>query len=194
MLKERKDDYKKVDIFSKVHIFNAWILAIPVWLTGLIIAYTNPKGRKRAADMSWYRPIDKFVSFTGMFLMITFMILSVFIQLDLSSYWFFIGLPFVLFGFYMHIAAKLSYGNAESDDAVTRGVYRFSRNPMYVSISLILLGTVIASRSIILAILWFVTAVFTHLLIVGEERYCVKTYGESYRDYMKRVPRYLLFF
>lgn len=183
-----------MDIFLRIHILNAWILIVPAWCTGLIISIINPKGRKRAADMSWYTPIDRFASFTSMFLMITFMIVSVFIQLDMASCSFFYGLSFVLFGFYMHIAAKLSYANAESDDTVTRGVYRFSRNPMYVSISLILLGTAIASRSVILATLWIVTAIFTHILIVGEERYCVKTYGESYRDYMKRVPRYLLFF
>lgn len=175
-------------------MYNAWILVIPAWLLGLIVAITNPKGRKRAADMSWYTSIDRLASFASMFLMITFIIVSLFIQIVLSSYWFYTGLLLVLFGFFGHIAAKISYGTAESNKAVTRGIYRFSRNPMYVSFSLILSGTAIASQSILLAILWLMTAVFTHLLIIGEERYCIKAHGESYREYMKKVPRYLIFF
>jgi protein-S-isoprenylcysteine O-methyltransferase Ste14 len=30
--------------------------------------------------------------------------------------------------------------------------------------------------------------------IVAEEKACLQQYGESYRSYMQRVPRYLLFF
>ena len=77
---------------------------------------------------------------------------------------------------------------------MTAGVYRFSRNPMYASFSLVLLGMAIAAQSVLLGSLWLLSAVFAHLLILGEERYCTERYGESYREYMRKVPRYFLFF
>jgi protein-S-isoprenylcysteine O-methyltransferase Ste14 len=33
-----------------------------------------------------------------------------------------------------------------------------------------------------------------HIQILDEEAACIKKYGESYRIYMKQIPRYILFF
>ena len=43
-------------------------------------------------------------------------------------------------------------------------------------------------------ILLLVVAGFSHLRILGEENACLQQYGEAYREYMRRTPRYLLFF
>ena len=34
--------------------------------------------------------------------------------------------------------------------------------------------------------------VYTHLIVLGEERYCEATYGDEYRTYKARTPRYFL--
>jgi protein-S-isoprenylcysteine O-methyltransferase Ste14 len=78
--------------------------------------------------------------------------------------------------------------------AITGGIYHYSRNPMYASFSLVMLGTAIAAQSLLLLGMWTVTAICTHVLITGEERYCLTTYGDSYRAYMKKTPRYFFFF
>jgi protein-S-isoprenylcysteine O-methyltransferase Ste14 len=36
--------------------------------------------------------------------------------------------------------------------------------------------------------------VLGHLGILAEEEVCIRQYGDSYRDYSARVPRYFLFF
>jgi protein-S-isoprenylcysteine O-methyltransferase Ste14 len=182
-----------MQILSLIHLYNAWILVVPLWLTGIVIASTNRKGMKRAADMSWYSRMDRISSFASMFFMIAFMAISFFIRLDIHSSLFAAGLVIVLAGFTANIAAKISYAHADHGHAITGGIYRYSRNPMYASFSLVMLGTAIASRSILLLVLWIIMAICTHRLITGEERYCLKTYGESYNDYMKKSPRYLLF-
>jgi protein-S-isoprenylcysteine O-methyltransferase Ste14 len=45
-----------------------------------------------------------------------------------------------------------------------------------------------------LALLLFaISAGFYHFRILGEERACLASYGESYRNYMQSVPRYFIF-
>jgi protein-S-isoprenylcysteine O-methyltransferase Ste14 len=149
---------------------------------------------KRAADMSWYSRMDRVCSSAAMVFMFGFMAVAVFTRLQYTTPWFYAGLLIVLIGFSANIAAKIGYANADQGIAITTGIYRYSRNPMYASFSLVMLGTVIASQSVFLFIVWISAAACTHLLIRGEERYCLKTYGCSYKEYMSKTPRYFFFF
>jgi protein-S-isoprenylcysteine O-methyltransferase Ste14 len=75
---------------------------------------------------------------------------------------------------------------------VTGGLYRFSRNPMYVAVQLVLWGWALGFRSGVLA--GYALAVFAafHLRIVlGEEPWLERTHGEAWRAYRARVPRWL---
>lgn len=81
----------------------------------------------------------------------------------------------------------------------TTGIYRMSRNPMYVSMLLILAGfTLMAwSASLLMGILFAGTflwdAITTHFMVLGEERFLEGKYGEAYLSYKRATPRYLLF-
>ncbi len=75
---------------------------------------------------------------------------------------------------------------------VQGGLYRASRNPMYVGVLLVVFGqaTVFASPGVALygMVLWF----FFHLTVVfQEEPHLRKEYGSSYDEYCRRVPRWL---
>ena len=186
---------KIIEIVHHIHILNAWLFVIPVWLLGIFIANLNRKGMKRATDMTWYKLIDKISSFGSLFSMISFLLISLFIPLQYSSSIFFVsGLILLIIGGLGHFAAKIAYSKTDQDEPVNSGIYKFSRNPMYAFLSVAFLGAVISSMSIFLAIIWIFMTIFTHLLIIGEERYCLSTYGESYKNYMKKVSRYLFFF
>jgi len=73
------------------------------------------------------------------------------------------------------------------------GLYRLSRNPMYVAVLLILAGwaTLFGSRT-----LWIYAACVAfavHLRVVfGEEPWLAKTHGTAWDDYRARVPRWLI--
>ncbi len=181
-------------LLSMVHIHNAWILVVPVWLTGIAVAATNGRGMKRAADMSWYTSRDRFFSFASMVLMIAFMGASVFVPLHAVSWTYWFGLALVLGGCAANLVSKVTYARAASDAPIAGGIYRFSRNPMYASFSLVMAGAVVASGSALLLALWALTALCTHMLIRGEERYCLRSYGDAYREYLRAAPRYALFF
>lgn len=75
---------------------------------------------------------------------------------------------------------------------VTDGPFRFSRNPMYLGFSLIYLAVALSIGSgWTLALFPVVLLVMHHGVIQREERYLERRYGEAYRDYRRRVRRWL---
>ena len=75
---------------------------------------------------------------------------------------------------------------------VVSGLYRYSRNPMYVAVALVLAGWALTFHSRALAI--YATAVVTafHLRIVlGEEPWLARTHGAAWTNYKSRVPRWI---
>ncbi len=72
------------------------------------------------------------------------------------------------------------------------GLYRYSRNPMYVGVSLILWGWALGFRSKGLAIYAFAVMIAFHFRVVlAEEPWLEATFGEKWRDYKTRVPRWI---
>ena len=74
---------------------------------------------------------------------------------------------------------------------VTGGIFGWLRNPMYVGLTLLLAGL-----SILLASDWMLvmTIIFVPVIHFGvvkrEERYLEAKFGDAYRSYKARVPRY----
>jgi protein-S-isoprenylcysteine O-methyltransferase Ste14 len=75
---------------------------------------------------------------------------------------------------------------------VTTGLYRFSRNPMYVGVSLILLGWAIGYQSRALALYFLTVAILFHVRVIwAEEPFLASTHGDAWTHYKGRVPRWL---
>ena len=72
------------------------------------------------------------------------------------------------------------------------GVYRYSRNPMYLAIVLILAGVSVylGALSSILVVFFFV-AYINRFQIVPEDQMLEKKFGENYVQYTKQVRRWL---
>ena len=75
---------------------------------------------------------------------------------------------------------------------VVRGLYRYVRNPMYVSVTTIVLGEALLARSQALAIYWLGWFVCVNIFVLGyEEPTLREQFGESYDNYCRRVPRWV---
>jgi protein-S-isoprenylcysteine O-methyltransferase Ste14 len=75
---------------------------------------------------------------------------------------------------------------------VTTGPFRFSRNPLYLALTLLYFGLTLAFNT------WWGIVVLIPLLIImhrgvvlREERYLEQKFGETYRKYRSTVRRYL---
>ena len=74
---------------------------------------------------------------------------------------------------------------------LTHGLYRYSRNPMYVSELMLIVGWVIFYGNIALLIAlvaWFLF--FNYYQIPLEERVMEARFGEAFREYKNNVPRW----
>jgi hypothetical protein len=74
---------------------------------------------------------------------------------------------------------------------VTVGLYRVSRNPMYVGVLLLLWGWALGFRSRALAIYALIVMLGFHLRVVfGEEPWLAQRHGEEWDRYRATVPRW----
>lgn len=75
---------------------------------------------------------------------------------------------------------------------VTDGLYAYSRNPIYVALTLIYIGLALAIDSlIVLALVVPVLVTMRYVVIAREEAYLQRKFGEAYRAYRARVRRWL---
>lgn len=76
---------------------------------------------------------------------------------------------------------------------VTEGVFARTRNPLYVGVSVALCGIALIFALDWLLLLIIPSCVILHFAVVRrEELYLERKFGEAYRRYKARVPRYLL--
>ena len=72
------------------------------------------------------------------------------------------------------------------------GLYRYSRNPMYVGVVLVLIGWTAAFRTRALLIYTIVVAILFHLRVLFyEEPWLARTFPEEWPAYKSRVPRWI---
>ena len=75
---------------------------------------------------------------------------------------------------------------------VVRGLYRYTRNPMYVGVLTVILGWAALFQAVNLVVHALVIGTCFHLFIVFyEERHLVQEFGSQYEAYRSRVPRWL---
>lgn len=73
----------------------------------------------------------------------------------------------------------------------TNGMYKFSRNPMYIAYFICFMGMSLLTQSLVLFIIVLIFQISAHWIILAEERWCIQKFGEDYKQYMKKVNRYI---
>jgi protein-S-isoprenylcysteine O-methyltransferase Ste14 len=107
-----------------------------------------------------------------------------------------IGLGVVLLGLCVWEFARIGRGTLSPADPprvlVVQGLYRHLRNPMYVSVTLILVGEVLLTRSRELMLFWGVWFVAANLFVIlYEEPTLRRQFGPAYEHYTRAVGRWI---
>ena len=114
----------------------------------------------------------------------------------------YISLFFVLLGFFITFSSARNFKKKETtvnpikpeeaSQLVTDGFFKITRNPMYLGMLLFLLGLSIYNGLIVgLVFLPLFVGYITFFQIIPEESAMIKIFGEDYKEYMKKVRRWI---
>jgi len=170
-------------------LWNAWIFILPLIL--ISIPGARILGRRNSGEYTLLTKKEKKFAILYMVVLFASYGYSVFLPLQLGTVWFYLGFSIFLLGMLIEVLTMFDFAMTPVDKPVTRGVYRFSRNPMYVGEILVYLSIVLACVSWIFFIVTLGTIIIRQVSVAAEERFCLKKYGDDYRVYMRRTPRWI---
>jgi protein-S-isoprenylcysteine O-methyltransferase Ste14 len=175
----------------EIGLWNAWLLIFPLVLIPAVLASVKKGLFKKTESTVALSKSERIVfAFSKVFLALLFLY-SIFLPLKLGTLWFYVGLPLSLLGTVMYIIVSVNIATTPVDRPVTTGLYRYSRHPMYVASFIAPIGAGIASASWLLLLL-SILCMITHFMNgIFEERLCLEAYGDAYRKYMNKTPRWL---
>ena len=175
-------------------LWNAWILILSYGLMYLVLGGLVRLMGLKGASRPTTPPLnkrEKKLDYLSASTFLASIIYSFFLPLKLGTAWLYLGLIVFLFGMIFTIVAGISFVNAPLDRPATKGLYRISRNPIYLGTNLIFTGIGIASASWLILLMIAISIVLQDILIGAEERWCLEKYGDAYREYMKRTPKWI---
>ena len=175
-------------------LWNAWIFMLLSLLIGILSwALISKKAMKRfriEPNITKTRA-EKISDKTYITLSLASMIYCVFLPLRLGTLWFYTGLTIWVLSEAICITSFVSFGTTPLDELVTKGTYRFSRNPVCIAGFLTNVSIGIVCASWVFLLYAVVDIILMHVSIGAEERFLLNEYGAAYQEYMDRTPRWL---
>jgi protein-S-isoprenylcysteine O-methyltransferase Ste14 len=110
-----------------------------------------------------------------------------------------VGAALVLAGLAIYALALRAFGRSwrlgidreQHGPLVTAGVFAWTRNPVYVGLDLVVVGSFLMQGRLSFLALAGIIVALLHDQIRREERFLVQAHGDAYREYCARVGRYL---
>ena len=180
----------------KIGIWNAWILQVLFYLSMFIPNFfLDKETRKKSNRMSQFptfkQPEKILAVSTHAIIMPAVLIYSIFLPLKTGTAWLYVGLLIFAAAMLVSTMALFNIAAAPADKPVMQGIYKISRHPMYLSGFLMFTGVGISCASWIVLLLAVVWIVFWRIAVPEEERLLIEKYGNDYRDYRERTPRWI---
>ena len=161
--------------------------------------------RRRNIDQDGEPPLNKILFLASKYLIVVVWAAMVlqswgigfsFMQMPRPLKWVALGLW--ASGFVLLLIGRFGLGESfrigsptESTVLKADGLFRVSRNPMYVGVFTTLLAAVLYTLNPILLFIALFVAAVHHRIILAEEDHLRTVFGEAYTAYCRRVRRYL---
>ena len=120
------------------------------------------------------------------------LVISIFVPINFGVL-FYLGLVVVIIG--LILVGVVFYSFSIQPGLATSGIQRYSRNPNYIGwtiyfLGLTLIGWSVSIESILFLLYLIYTAVYLHWNVLHEEIFLAEKYGDTYKEYLKKTPRY----
>ena len=174
---------------------NGWVLLCVLYMIFGILLMAFPAevvARLYEHNRSDWSKAQRASYVTGKISAIVSMVLMIFSPLKIGTNVFIPGIVIYILGLTGFFIALLNFRYTPLDQPVTSGIYKISRHPQVLMLFILGFGICISIGSWLALFLQVIAALFLRSRTLAEETACLELYGDSYRAYMKRVPRYLL--
>ena len=174
-------------------LWNAWIFILLILLPLLPVALFRKGVFKKTTSIhtSILTERENRIFIFSKAIMLVVFIYSIFLPLKLGAGWFYVGLPIYSIGLILQTIAWVNVATSPVNEPVTKGLYRCSRHPMYVTMLLVVIGIGIASASWLFLLLSIILIITHFYNAISEERECLEAYGNAYSEYMDRTARWI---
>lgn len=155
------------------------------------------RGNNKEANLS----IVLFIVFIAISLLISFFQLSIGEISVLSEFLSIIfGSVLLLFNLIISAASLVNLKDSwrvgvledQKTELISSGIYRFTRNPYFLSYIIMFIAYTVILQNILLLVLTVFAFFLIHKMILKEERYLYSVHGADYMYYKQKVPRYIL--
>jgi protein-S-isoprenylcysteine O-methyltransferase Ste14 len=179
-----------------IGVWNAWIFMVLLFLsfipTQMMKKEAQTKFNAGWASKKWTKAGRLAALTTHIAILPLTVIYSIFLPLKVGTVWFYAGLFICLVALAIYYMAMINIGRTQIvNEPVTKGVYRFSRHPIYLGGFLLFLGIGIACASwlfLLFALAWIILWL---IAVPSEEKDVSEKYGDAYREYINRTPRWI---
>lgn len=172
---------------------NIWWLIVPLVGGPLFVVISYREVGNRMADMAGYSRREKAFTILASILPYPFMIRTIWVPFAQHTVQIGVGILLYLIGMGLFFWTLFVFARGSLEVLLEQGPYRISRNPMYAGASIAMGGMCAVSGDPVLIGILVVMIFCQHFMILAEERICDITYGDHYRNYIVKVPRYILF-
>ena len=176
----------------EIGVWNAWILTIWIILLVVVLFLVTKIPEAKVEYSSVSSKTERNACSAYHITVFLIIIYSIFLPLKLGTTWFYVGLTVYLLGMITYMIVMVNFATTPLEqEPISKGVYRYSRHPMYLSSLIVVIGVGIASASWLILLLSALYMVFTVIAVPAEERFLLQQYGDAYREYMNRTPRWI---
>ena len=173
----------------KLGLLNAWILTLPLLV--LMVFGVKILGKREIGESPDLTNKEKAVFNARHIIFLASCVYCIFLPLKLSTPWFLGGLLVYVLGMLIEALALLSFYKTSVDMLITEGVYSISRHPIYVGFFFIKIGISMSCLSWIFLLLAIISVILENDMVDVEERWCLEKYGDAYREYANRTPKWI---
>jgi len=185
-------------IYSIIILASFSLLGISLLILGFLLRNKSKSFFGKPAIESIYFYSGKFAIFTSWIL---FMVKAIFpkigyIEVPPALSWIATvimcsGSAIMICSFFS-LGSSLKVGIPEEETALkTKGLYRFSRNPLYLGVFLINIASCLFFPDLLNIACSIYGLIIHHRITLGEEKFLENRFGEEWRKYTLRVRRYL---
>lgn len=197
-----------INLHKKSMPLHSYAVLIAFTLLALVLGFIVATLQQKNVHLLGKPTIDKFFFYSGKFSLLAcwgFFILKAVLPtigyIDVPRYLSWAGVSLLYLGGILLVYSFVSLGDSlkvglpeNNTKLKTSGIYRYSRNPIYLSVYIICLASCIYFPDLLNVTLAVYGIIIHHKIVQGEETFLARRFGEEWEKYSMHVNRYFQLF